>query len=683
MTIDNHAGSGDANSLAALAVSCRENNDLYRVLGENGIEVQRFDTPPEAVNAAAEGAGVMILADGYPEKTTPLDAAIFEMAARKKLRLYVEYPSMLPGLDVGQPLTNKKGQHGSNLDRQVITSGAFGPALPEMSIIMVQGCRYVPVKVANPHIVVAQVAGYNRAEFGLPEKDVWPILFEHPRGGILVATTKLSHFVTGRYAPADAWPYVWRMVLEWLQPGSKAKTLRWTPLVRPTYGGREKLPADAEIQALRRGVSWYQRSKLFLEPSGKQGFHEGFNSKDFFMDGSHGLSTAIRSDCTGEVAMSLAVAAEVLGGEAEREVARNLNDYLFFESEAARGPRLDPKSPSYGHIGWDNNAPGVYYGDDAARHLLGGLAAATALKSDRWDERAAMDILANFRTTGPAGFRKARIEDPELQEHGWRHFWEDAAADWGGIRNCPHYQAYLWSVFLWAYHKTGYRPLLERTEAGIRHLMSLYPDHWDHEANRHEPERCRMLLPLAWLIRVDDTTEHREWLRLIKEYVLEHQEPCGAIPQLVIHPTTANEQYGTGECALVQKNGDPCTDLLYATNFAFIGLHEAAAATGDPDLRRAEDRMADFLVRIQIRSEVRSELDGAWYRGFDYKKWDYWGSDGDIGWGVWSIETGWTQGWITTALALRQMETSLWDFTKDSGIAKPFEKHRPRMLPEE
>jgi hypothetical protein len=36
-----------------------------------------------------------------------------------------------------------------------------------------------------------------------------------------------------------------------------------------------------------------------------------------------------------------------------------------------------------------------------------------------------------------------------------------------------------------------------------------------------------------------------------------------------------------------------------------------------------EDRLADFLVRIQIRSESHSELDGAWYRGFDFEKWDY------------------------------------------------------------
>jgi hypothetical protein len=172
-------------------------------------------------------------------------------------------------------------------------------------------------------------------------------------------------------------------------------------------------------------------------------------------------------------------------------------------------------------------------------------------------------------------------------------------------------------------------------------------------------------------------------LRQIKRYVLAAQHASGAIRQRVVRETTANSQYGTGECALIQANGDPACDLLYAVNFAFIGLHEAAAATGDPELKQAEDRLADFLVRIQIRSESHSELDGAWYRGFDFEKWDYWGSDGDVGWGVWCIETGWIQTWITTTLALRHMKTSLWDLMSGTGIAAPFARHRPAMLPDD
>ena len=72
----------------------------------------------------------------------------------------------------------------------------------------------------------------------------------------------------------------------------------------------------------------------------------------------------------------------------------------------------------------------------------------------------------------------------------------------------------------------------------------------------------------------------------------------------------------------------------------------------------------------------------AWFRSFDYRRWEYWASNADLGWGGWSVESGWTQGWITTVLALRQLDTSLWDLTADSGMAEHLETYRTLMLPE-
>ena len=45
------------------------------------------------------------------------------------------------------------------------------------------------------------------------------------------------------------------------------------------------------------------------------------------------------------------------------------------------------------------------------------------------------------------------------------------------------------------------------------------------------------------------------------------------------------------------------------------------------------------------------------------------------------MESGWTQGWITAVLALRQMQTSLWDLTRASRIERHFERLRREMLP--
>jgi hypothetical protein len=101
----------------------------------------------------------------------------------------------------------------------------------------------------------------------------------------------------------------------------------------------------------------------------------------------------------------------------------------------------------------------------------------------------------------------------------------------------------------------------------------------------------------------------------------------------------------------------------------------------DTLFKEAEDKLAEFLCRIQVSSEAHPELDGAWFRAFEFNRWDYWGSNADAGWGAWSIESGWTQGWITAVLAMRHMNTSLWDLTVDSGVGEHFDGLR-WMMPE-
>jgi hypothetical protein len=688
----------------AFVLSCRPDNDLCQALASNQVAALRCDTPAQAVEAAAEGAGVLLLADGYPAVTTPVDAALFERAARMKLRIFVEYPAMLPDTTISPP-------RAAGWERTVVASDAFGPSLARMRILMVQDCRFLPIAASSPHLVLARVAGYDTAVFGLPAKDVYPLLFEHPRGNVMVATTKLSQFVTARYAPTDAWPAVWRMIFGWLSPDTPALDLKWTPTVRPSHGRTDLLPQDAERQAVRRGVEWYAKGRLYVHPDwlqlmetaerfadrtgpgptegmpvgdGTLGLLESYSSRIDF-GGAQPVRWFTRADCNSEAAMALALHGALDGGARDRQIASNLVDFVLRRSNLQQGPRANTDSPSYGLLGWDTRPAGatVYYGDDNARAMLGLLAAAAALKSDGWDAAILRCALGNFRTTGPAGFRNARIEEPELQQRGWRWYWEQSDGAWGGIRHSPHYQAYLWAVNLWLYDKTRFEPLRQRTEGALRHMMQLFPDRWDCECNRLESERARMLLPLAWLVRVEDTPEHRRWLRLVTQCVLDAQDESGAILQQVIRGETSNEQYGRGEAPLIHANGDPCTDLLYTSNFALLGLHEAAAATGDADLQRAADRLADFLVRVQVRSDKPAELDGAWFRGFDVRRWDYWGSNADIGWGVWTTESGWTQGWIASVLALRQLKTSLWDLTRDSRIASGFDRLRREMLPDE
>ena len=198
-------------------------------------------------------------------------------------------------------------------------------------------------------------------------------------------------------------------------------------------------------------------------------------------------------------------------------------------------------------------------------------------------------------------------------------------------------------------------------------------------------DQRRMMLPLAWLVRIEDTPEHRGWLKDVASDWLAKQHTSGAIGAVLLggQGTVSNEDYGTKETTIIQNDNDPAADMLYICNFALLHFHEAAAITGDASYTKAEEKLAQFLCRIQVRSEKHPELDGGWFRCFDFEKWEYWASGADFDWGPWCIETGWTQTWITSMLAMRQMKMSLWDVIAQSSIKKNFDKLIPVMMPDE
>jgi len=576
-------GGNAAQEKVTLTFVCRAENDLYRAVKAAGIQTQRYDSPEAALDAAPAHGGMLILADGYPERITEISPAVLERIEAEKIRLYVEYPSALPGLKFGRPV-------GSRFERLVVSSDFASPLLP-LHILTANDLHWLPVTAPASHIVAARVAGVDSAVFGLPKETV-PILFESPPGKILVSTTGLSHFVAGRYAPQDACKLLWHAVIRWLASGRHLPELNWTPTVRPSYARNETLPPDVEEQALRRGVEWFIHSKLLITPAharGKDGTVVRADSlittaadstvadgalgimeapvSIIHVDGRQTISTAQRGDCTCESAMALAFGGKIFGDRVKTSIARNLLDFWFFTSEACKKERGDPNHGAYGLIAWGVGTPASYianYGDDNARVLLGTMAASALMGEDRWDEKMMMCLLGNLRTTGRLGFRGDRIDIPELTEKGWKPFFERSIVNYA-----PHFEAYLWACYLWAYRQTGFDLFRKRAEQGLRMTMQVYTDGW-RWANGLAQEKARILLPLAWLVRVEDSEEHRRWLRQALDGLLALQQPCGAIQEELgvqgkgmFPPPETNEAYGINEAPLIQKNGDPIADLLY------------------------------------------------------------------------------------------------------------------------
>jgi hypothetical protein len=699
-------------ALESLVFCCSGDNDLYRTLSSGQSRIPRFDNVSEAIEKAGRHSGVLMLADEYPEKAVELPKAALSQARDKGLRLYVEFVRST-GEGADQPRTAK-------WERAVVASDFFAPSLTRGRLLSLHRCRYLPSAafesgVVSTHLTVARVAGFDTAVFGIPAKDNHPLLVENRAAQMLVATSALSRFITARYEPVNAWTIVWKSILTWLSSNRKQTDLIWTPAVRPSFAAQAELPAPAEGDAVRRGSHWYSQARLLIHPSwahrleeahnfedqvgpapsqtlpvgdGSLGILEGHSSR-ILPDGSQPARWWIRADCTGEAAMVLSLVHKLNPRDKQDQIARNLVDFLLLRSRMATGLRLDSNNAAYGLLGWNEtpnyykgeNGYDVYYGDDNARALLGVLIASSILAEPKWDERFWLAVLANFRLIGTEGFQKSRYDQAPLAKNGWRSY-HDAPI----VLYDMNYEAYPWALFLWAFAKTGYVPFFERTERGLRLTMEAYPNHW-RWSNSITSSQARILLPLAWLVRVKDSAQARSWLHRVAQDLLAHQHESGAIFEWtgpagtgIQVPPTSNEKYGTGEGTLIQQNGNPVADLLYTMNFAFIGFHEAHAATGEKQYKETADKIADFLVRAQVRSEAHPEFNGAWYRAFDFGSWDYWASNSDSGWGAWCTEAGWSQSWISTTFALRLLKRSLWEIAGDKPAYSQFDELRKQMF---
>ena len=675
-------------------VSGNPQNDLCRLLQAEGADVKIYKSPLEAVKAAPEGAGVMITAPGYPASSVILDKNVTDLAAEKGLRLYAEYVSAYPGMTIQTDVV--KG----TVERAVVATSDFEPLLQPMELLSINDTHYFKAEADSALLVFARVAGFDTATYGLADTEVSPLLVKAD-GGNLIAFTSLTNFETGRYAPCDHWQALWTAIMRYVTCDESFEFKHWPSDPRPAYGRNDVLADGARRDAVRRSVEWLGKGHFLIHPSwrdsvlkyqgdglmpvgpsvpaskpdgdGKEGLLEG-HASNIYYDGTEQYRYWLRADVQGEGAFLLASAAKLLDEPKYGEVAENLLGFVF-DGDIFRDANMrDPKSDAYGLIGWSMTHPYVFYNDDNARLLLGAIGASAILETDKWNKDIVECILANFRMSNANGFIPDRVEEPDLLANGLEHY---SGSDL--VLPHPHFESWMWACYLWLYDKTGYEPLLDRARKAIAITMSKYPDEWSW-TNGIQQERARMVLPLAWLVRVDDTPEHRQWLDMVVCRLLENQDASGAIREElgdaskgVFGFQKSNKDYGISEAPLIAANGDPVADMLYTNNFAFFALNEAAAATGEQRYRDAADRLSDFLVRIQARSDRHPDLDGAWMRAFDYDRWDYYASNADQGWGAWSTLTGWIQSWITATQAMMENNTSFWEITKGAQVADQVE----------
>ena len=654
------------------------NNDLVNLLGKERFKIISGDSVSKTLEIAKPGSAVILTSDNYPDKPQNLTESDLNTIKEKELRVFAEFVT-LPGQN---PEINE-----ISVERVVVTK-PLGDSLKPMDLLTINRAAYLKAEAADPLMVIARVAGFDTAVFGLKDTPFSPLVYKHG-DNLWISTSKLTDFSRLRLMPESKWQPFWENVLADLT-GKNVTFKEWPAMISPAYSENAKLPKDSRKQAVQKGIEWFFNGHFLIHQDWKEswimkyigdgtmpvgpelpedapngdgslGVLEGHCSA-IYKDGRQAYRYWIRDDIQGESSMAFAIAGELLDNQEYKAIAERLSDYSFKEFQD--GPRSDPNSPTYGLLGWAYTHKWVYYGDDNARSILGSILAGKVLGTDKWKKNLDAAIEANLNTTGKNGFRGPRLHEQDIQRNGLEYYQNGEL-----INPHPHFESWLWACYLWQYANTGDKKYLETAEKGISLTMAAYPDGWSW-TNGIQQERARMVLPLAWLYRVSPTEEHKAWIDLITADIAKNQVGCGAIREELGDPSKGsygaercNDDYGRNEAPLIFRNGDPVADMLYTSNFAVFALNEAAFATGDPKIRKMADDLGEFLVRIQARSEKRKNVDGAWFRAFNYRNWDYWASNADAGWGAQSTLTGWIQSWIITTLALMEKGTSYWDIT--------------------
>ena len=174
--------------------------------------------------------------------------------------VYLEFPDRLETGLTGEIKSTKK-------ERLVVTSDFFGTSLPPMRILDAGLFAYVEVPERSAHLKGANVAGFDRAVYGLAGTPTSPILFEERK--VLISTSKLSDFNKSRYSPLASTKSLVSAILSHLMPRLGVSELNWTPVVKPSYTQAAALPENAYALAVERGADWYIKGRFLIHEDWK------------------------------------------------------------------------------------------------------------------------------------------------------------------------------------------------------------------------------------------------------------------------------------------------------------------------------------------------------------------------------------------------------------------------------
>ncbi|RJE83970.1 hypothetical protein D3P07_24515 [Paenibacillus sp. 1011MAR3C5] len=447
--------------------------------------------------------------------------------------------------------------------------------------------------------------------------------------------------------------YVAFSLLTCTEPVTLRPYSRWRPLLLQLEmeTGLPLLAADPPVtlagkrtseQAVKASARWFIQSGMLPEADGSAGVYENIHSVTVH------LAKDRRPDCHAHTAFMFHLYGTWKKDQEWLDASSCLLHYLFDQGYQD----MDPASPSYGFFKWFDY-PGKYpqqiFTDDNAWVCFVLLYLYRKTGNAVYRERGlllAAGLLATQREDGLRPSVLTRDQLALLGREGVREL--DASMN-------PHFESIAHAAFIQAYLVTGDEAYLNSALKGSRTLLA-NRDHMQFMYSRTSGW-TRLLLPLGYLARHDHTGEIASGLCDIAQALTVNQHALGGIEEA---DNPDPERFGLEDAGVYISNGEGIADQLYTNNFLVMNSWEMWRATGNESYKKLHEDVAAFMRSIQICS-ADSRFDGGWMRAFDMNSGEYFGNNGDTGWGPYCMESGWTNALTSAGLLLALLNESVFD----------------------
>lgn len=430
--------------------------------------------------------------------------------------------------------------------------------------------------------------------------------------------------------------WLWNQVIKWLQVEYHL------PLHSKQLIIQTSKESDIE-KTIEKGMSWFLTSGILPKEDGSLGIYENIHSIR------SDISKDFRPDCHAHTALLFYLYGEYSKDQNWLKRSHNLVNYLFETGYQD----TDPSSATYGFWKWfqsPKDKPDQIFSDDNSWVALVLLFLYRKTGQKKYKERGLLTAYALLHTQNKNGLRPECIRERELLNNGTSYFKNSTMSSMN-----PHFEAIVHAAFIQAYYVSKDESFLQTAYQGTLTMLENKRDLKFMYSKTAGYSRFLLSLAQMYAVTKDDTL--LKGVHNVLDYLAEHQHELGGIEE---SDNPDPERYGTEDTGVFRMNGEGISDQLYTNNFLLMNTWEAWKATGDPTVKEFLEKLVHFLSGIQITSS-RKEFDGGWMRSFHLESGEYYGNNGDTGWGAYVIESGWTNAIILSSLILKELNQSLLD----------------------